>query len=55
MSCTNNNTRNKENQYIHLTLNQRNKIEALINQKDATGKRIFNNSYIADYLGVHQT
>lgn len=55
MSCTNNNTRNKENQYIHLTLNQRNKIEALINQKDATGKRIFNNSYIADYLGVHRS
>ena len=55
MSCTNNNTRNKENQYIHLTLNQRNKIEALINQKDANGKRIFNNSYIADYLGVHRS
>ena len=30
-------------------------IQALIEQKDKNGKRLFNNSYIAKYLGVHRS
>ena len=52
----NNNTLNqKEKQYRHLTKNDRIKIESLINQKDKNGKRLFNNTYIANYLGVHKS
>lgn len=52
MSTANNTLNNKEKQYHHLTEADRNKIQALINQKDKNGKRLFNNSYIANYLGV---
>ena len=52
----NNNTLNqKEKQYRHLTKSDRIKIESLINQKDKNGKRLFNNTYIANYLGVHKS
>lgn len=46
-----------ENQgkYRHLNKKDRVKIEALINQKDKNGKRLFNNTYIANYLGVHKS
>lgn len=55
MSKNNNNTNLKENQYRHLTKEDRIKIESLISQKDDNGKRLFNNSYIAKYLGVHRS
>lgn len=55
MSKINNTLKFKENQYHHLTEADRNKIQALINQKDNKGKRLFNNSYIANYLGVHRS
>lgn len=55
MSENNNTTNNKKKQYHHLTKDDRIKIESLINQKDDNGKRLFNNTYIADYLGVHKS
>ena len=55
MSKNNNTLNQKEKQYRHLTKNDRIKIESLINQKDKNGKRLFNNSYIANYLGVHRS
>ena len=55
MSKGNNTTKTKENQYNHLSEADRFKIQALINQKDKNGKRIFNNSYIANYLNVHRS
>lgn len=55
MSKTNNTIKIKENQYRHLTQDDRNKIEALVNQKDSKGKRLFNNTYIANYLGVNKS
>lgn len=55
MSKINNTLKFKKNQYHHLTEADRNKIQALINQKDNKGKRLFNNSYIANYLGVHRS
>ena len=55
MSKTNNTLKFKENQYRHLTEADRIKIQALISQKDNKGKRLFNNSYIANYLGVHRS
>ena len=55
MSNTNNTQKKKENQYHHLTENDRATIQALIEQKDKNGKRLFNNSYIANYLGVHRS
>ena len=39
----------------HLIKDDRIKIESLINQKDENGKRLFNNTYIANYLGVHKS
>lgn len=46
-----------ENQgkYHHLNKKDRIKIEALINQKDEFGNRLFNNTYIANYLGVNKS
>lgn len=41
--------------YHHLTKKERITIESLINQKDEKGKRLFNNTYIANYLGVHKS
>ena len=55
MSKANNTIKLKKNQYRHLTKEDRCKIEALVNQKDENGKRIFNNTYIANYLGVHKS
>lgn len=55
MSDTNNTLKKKENQYHHLTEKDRATIQALIEQKNEKGKRLFNNSYIANYLGVHRS
>ena len=55
MSENNNTTNIKEKQYRHLKKDDRIKIESLINQKDENGKRLFNNTYIANYLGVHKS
>ena len=55
MSETNNTLKRKENQYHHLTKDDRAKIQSLIEQKDKNGKRLFNNTYIANYLGVHKS
>ena len=55
MSETNNTIKNQKNQYHHLTKDDRAKIQSLIEQKDEKGKRIFSNSYIADYIGVHKS
>ena len=55
MSRVNNTTKPKQNQYHHLTEADRNKIQALVNQKAKNGKRLFNNTYIANYLGVHRS
>ena len=55
MSETNNTIKKPKNQYHHLTKDDRSKIQSLIEQKDETGKRIFRNSYIADYIGVHKS
>ena len=55
MSETNNTLNLKENQYHHLTEKDRSTIQALIEQKDKNGKRLFNNTYIANYLGVHRS
>ena len=52
MSETNNTIKSKKNQYHHLTKDDRAKIQSLIEQVDENGKRIFNNSYIAKYIGV---
>ena len=55
MSETNNTIKTKKNQYHHLTKDDRAKIQSLIEQKDENGKRIFSNSYIADYIGVNKS
>ena len=55
MSDTNNTLKAKENQYHHLTEKDRATIQALIEQKDINGKRLFNNTYIANYIGVHRS
>lgn len=55
MSGTNHTIKKKENQYHHLTEKDRTTIQALIEQKDKYGKRLFNNTYIANYLGVHRS
>ena len=55
MSEANNTIKLKKNQYKHLTKEDRCKIEALVNQKDENGKRKFNNTDIANYLGVHKS
>lgn len=55
MSEVNNTIKFKKNQYKHLTEEDRTVIQTLVNQKDNKGKRLFNNSYIANYLGVHRS
>lgn len=55
MSKTNNTPKKKGNQYKHLTYEQRCQIATLVNQKDTNGKRLFNNTYIANYIGVHKS
>ena len=55
MHTTNNTIKKTKNQYHHLTYKDRCAIQTLVNQKDENGKRIFNNSYIANYLGVNRS
>lgn len=55
MSEENFTTKMLKKQYHHLTKEDRIKIESLINQKDQNGKRLFSNTYIAEYLGVHKS
>ena len=55
MSVKNNTIKNNKNQYHHLTKDDRAKIQSLIEQKDSNGKRLFNNTYIANYIGVHKS
>lgn len=55
MSCINNTTKTKQKQYHHLTENDRAKIQYLVEQKDEKGKRLFNNTYIANYIGVDKS
>lgn len=55
MSKTNNTIKSKKNQYHHLTKDDRAKIQSLIEQVDENGKWIFNNSYIAKYIGVNKS
>lgn len=55
MSEVNNTIKLKKNQYHQLTEQDRTIIQTLVNQKDETGKRLFNNTYIANYLGVHRS
>lgn len=55
MSKTNNTIKSNKNQYHHLTEKDRATIQALVEQKDKNGKRLFNNTYIANYLGVHRS
>lgn len=55
MSETNNTINLKKNQYHHLTKDDRAKIQSLIEQVDENGKRLFNNSYIARYIGVNRS
>lgn len=55
MSRNNITTKRKENQYHHLKECDRAKIQSLIEQKDNHGKRLFNNTYIANYLGVNKS
>ena len=55
MSIENNTIKNNKNQYHHLTKDDRAKIQSLIEQKDSNGKRLFNNTYIANYIGVHKS
>ena len=49
------NKRKNQVKYHHLNKDDRITIESLINQKDENGKRIFNNTYIANYLGVDKS
>lgn len=56
MSIHNHNTiSSSKNQYHHLTKDDRVKIETLISLKDENGNRIYNNTYIANLLGVHKS
>lgn len=55
MSEENNTLNCTKNQYHHLTKEDRCKIQSLLEQKDEDGKRLFNNTYIANYLGVHKS
>lgn len=55
MSETNNTLKSKKNQYHHLTKSDRITIESLINQRNTSGKRLFSNTYIANYIGVNKS
>lgn len=55
MSKSNNKPKLKKNQYKHLTIDDRAKIQTLIEQLDDNGKRIYSNTYIANYLGIHKS
>jgi len=55
MSETNNTTKKKGNQYHHLNYKDRCTIETLASVIDENGKRVYNNTYIANYLGFHRS
>jgi len=55
MSKTDNTIKKNKKQYHHLTEKDRITIEVLITQKDEKGKRLFNNTYIANELGVDKS
>lgn len=55
MSKKNDTTKVVKKQYHHLTKDDRIKIEILINQKDNNGERLFNNTYIANAIGVNKS
>lgn len=55
MSKANNTLKKGKNQYHHLKEEDRVVIQTLVNQKDSNGKRLFNNTYIANYLGVNRS
>ncbi|MBE6140280.1 MAG: IS30 family transposase [Firmicutes bacterium] len=55
MSKTDNTIKTKKKQYRHLNEDDRVKIQSLIEQKDQNGKRLFNNTYIAYYIGVNKS
>ena len=55
MSVKDNTIKKNKKQYHHLTEDDRNKIQSLIEQKDENGKRLFSNTYIADYIGVDKS
>lgn len=55
MSVKDNTIKKNKKQYHHLTEDDRNKIQSLIEQKDENGKRLFSNTYIADYIGVNKS
>lgn len=55
MSKSDNKPKSKKNQYKHLTIDARAKIQTLIEQLDDNNKRIYSNTYIANYLGVHKS
>lgn len=55
MSEINNTTKQEKKQYHHLTKEQRAKIEVLLNVKNKDGERLFNNTYIANAIGVHKS
>ena len=55
MSETNNTTKSNKKQYHHLTKEKRAQIEILLNSIYDNGKRMFNNAYIANAIGVHKS
>lgn len=55
MSEENNTTKISKNQYHHLTKDERAKIQSLAEQIDEHGKRLFSNTYIANYIGVDKS
>ena len=55
MSEVNNTIKLKKKQYHHLTKKQRAQIEILLKAKDDSGKRLFNNTYIANMIGVDKS
>lgn len=55
MSDTNITAKINKKQYTHLSYEDRCKIEILFHQKDKSGQRMFNNSYIAKAIGVNRS
>lgn len=55
MSETNNTTNKVKKQYHHLTKDNRCTIQTLYEQRDENGKRLFNNTDIANYIGVNKS
>lgn len=55
MTNKNNTVKSKKNQYHHLTKAQRIKLEVFINIKDDNNKHLYNQTKIAEMLGVHKS